>query len=1287
MLNRDEKSLGDVCPKRDDPILGAESNCGQQDGKGQINLTDRTLHPDAPASDVSTVNDAEERKELPDLLAQTMLGAVAAPEDEKPAANSPNFAQNQTLAPGSSPGPQASLFPRIRGYQIERELGRGGMGVVFQARDSRLGRRVALKTVLFGASASAEHKARFRKEASAVAKLRHPNIVQIYEIGESETMQYLALEFVEGRPLDDMPDSEFQSGRWIAELIAKLAGAVQHSHDHQVIHRDLKPANILVTNDDEPKLTDFGLAKALNEDSSETRSGAILGTPSFMSPEQAAGSTKQIGFAADIYGLGATMYYLLTRRPPFREQTVHETLQQVINAVPVAPRRLVPSVDRDLETITLKCLEKSPEARYSAARDLQQDLTRYLAGEPILARPAGKPEIILRWIHRNRLLAAFLLTAGLLLALLSIGGPIIAFRQSQLRLTALSERSDAIQSRKRAQNQEASARAARQAMQEQLYGVSLSNGLTHLTDRDLSTSLLWLAKALELDPELSADRVQRQRFRIDQVMSETPSLSKMFFIDSPHVSLVEFLSESQEILAVDSKGIGRFWNAVTGQPLTASLQHDGRVLHHALSMDKSVLAVSVSYKSPLLRPGQMAGRLYLWDLKNKKALTEALPLEVETAALHVTENGERVLIVNQENVFEIRDTATGSVQSTGSKLNGQVIQVAPNESGDRFSFLLEDGTAEIWSLEPPEREHHIDRRDENIRVRAVLPDGNGALGELGTGTVVAFSIDPQSSFATLAECRAPISAIRMNPDGTVLVVLTEDWTAWLIRRGTGNSVVLPLPHKGLVTDAWIGDDRVMTTSRDRSLRVWSINSGEQLSPPMLHNYPVSDFAVSPSMDVVTACGIGLPVSTERSIVRLWNTTRSPRRTVHCDPEDHVVTAIPLHKGRMLTVGWTENPRTGVFQEWDLESGQRLSRNFVYAWGEKRVIPFDVLPDAGLLATFGGDNHLRLFELTGNRDPRRADVAFGIPQFVRFSPDGLRLLTVTRGTLIQIWDTETLTPLGSEITTDFPVADVAFSSDGNQIYLACPPGGVRIFDPRAFALRPFHNSSSFARNINSAHARSVWTSDVSLIEASFPPRSLSELRIWDLDENRPPDPGVLISGSVYTQVRCCVALNRLLTVSDSQTAGLWDLTTGKEVGVPLRVSGQISDAAFCPRRKLVSTVARSPDGGFYVIWDALTGERLSPENLLPKPCTSVAFSLSGHELILVLEDGSVVVRNLQIAEDSDGKLRHTAELLSSSRIDQTGTVTPLSVNALESYWNLQEEDQTPDPAAESEQAPD
>ena len=357
---------------------------------------------------------------------------------------------SSTLLPESAPKKPMEPSDEVPGYEILELLGRGGMGVVFRARQTKLKRLVALKMILAGPHAAPEQLARFKTEAEAVAHLHHPNIVQIYEVGEHQGLPWFSLEYVEGGTLADHLAGNPQPARPAAQLVETLARATHYAHIQGIVHRDLKPANILLQesgmrNQESgvrnrksgkrqadadsclltpessiPKITDFGLAKNVGQESGQTQSGTILGTPSYMAPEQA-GDSHAVGPATDVYALGAILYEMLTGRPPFKAASLMDTVYLVLTEDPVPPRRLQPKVPRDLEIICLKCLHKDPRGRYPSGEALAEDLRRFVAGEAILARPASVMERVVKWARRRPALAGLLAVSTLaILALLVV---------------------------------------------------------------------------------------------------------------------------------------------------------------------------------------------------------------------------------------------------------------------------------------------------------------------------------------------------------------------------------------------------------------------------------------------------------------------------------------------------------------------------------------------------------------------------------------------------------------------------------------------------------------------------------------------------------------------------------------------------------------------------------------------------------------------------------------------------------------------------------------------------
>src|SRR5213594_491502 len=341
------------------------------------------------------------------LCAKCVLkSALAVPQDAPVAGDDGGSAENVGVNVGAAHDGKkaaraAELLGELGDYELLEEVGRGGQGVVFRARQKSLNRTVALKVISLGQWASKAHLKRFRLEAEAAARLEHPGIVPIHEVGERDGSCYFSMKFVEGGQLDAVVKREQMPIRRAVELIGKVARTVHYAHEHGILHRDVKPGNILLDAKGEPHLTDFGLARLLETESTVTRTMEFLGTPSYMAPEQAVGNNAAVSGTTDVYGLGAVLYQLLTGHPPFAGGTTFETIKLLLDTEPRQPRLLNPKIGRDLSTICLKCLEKNPKRRYSSAFALAEDLDRWLKHEPILARRTGIFARGKKWVRRN----------------------------------------------------------------------------------------------------------------------------------------------------------------------------------------------------------------------------------------------------------------------------------------------------------------------------------------------------------------------------------------------------------------------------------------------------------------------------------------------------------------------------------------------------------------------------------------------------------------------------------------------------------------------------------------------------------------------------------------------------------------------------------------------------------------------------------------------------------------------------------------------------------------------
>ena len=457
-------------------------------------------------------------------------------------------------------------------YLLEEELAHGGMGVVYRARQLSLGRTVAVKMLLLGRYASAESIGRFQREALSAASLRHPNIVAVYDVGEAEGQHFFSMEFIDGQSLADLLRLGPLKPMRAAEYTHAIAKAIHYAHSQGVLHRDLKPSNVLIDPFDQVRITDFGLAKRLDGSSDLTVTGQMIGSPNYLSPEQAAGRQAEVGPASDVYAIGALLYELLTGRPPFLAESLTATLLQICSTEPVGPRALNPSIPRDLETICLKCLQKRCLARYSTAEALAGDLERFLQQRPILARPITPIARVAKWARRQPKLAGMLLMTAA-----AVAGLLFTLTAANLRIRS-AQRQTATQ-----------AEEARQ----RLVRLNVAAGHKLIEEGDTFASLLWLVEALRLEQgDVLRENVHRRR--IAAVLRHSPVLEQTWFHERP-VAAAEFSSDGTRVLTGSDDGTLSIWDTDSGRRIGTPLKTGSRLLYahfmpdqgHIVSLDAS----------------------------------------------------------------------------------------------------------------------------------------------------------------------------------------------------------------------------------------------------------------------------------------------------------------------------------------------------------------------------------------------------------------------------------------------------------------------------------------------------------------------------------------------------------------------------------------------------------------------------------------------------------------------------------------------------------------------------
>ena len=637
----------------------------------------------------------------------------------------------------------------VADYELLQEIAKGGMGVVYRARQISLNRTVALKMMLSGEHAGAEEIARFRTEAEAAANLGHPNIVQIYETGEAEGRHFFSMQLIEGGNLSQQTTRFQASPVEAAKVIAKVARAVHFAHQHGILHRDLKPANILLDKDGEPHITDFGLARRTSAHSDLTLSGAILGTPNYMAPEQAQGKTRELTTAADVYSLGTILYQLITGQVPFQAATPLETLRLVLEEDPPRPSTVNLKIDRDLETVCLKCLEKNPNQRYGSAESLALDLERWLRHEPIVARPGTAWANTIKWVKRRP-------SAAVVIATIVVSTAVLLITLGQSRIVLREQRDKALAEKLRAENL--------------LNEMQLGKAEERFATGDAATALANLAQVLRRDPanELavarmvsaldyrsfalrttnaavtnavfapvrnstnSPDHTKRLVLSYTNFVRVIEATSGLTLFTLPHKEMVlgtTFSPDGRLIATASQDGTAHLWDAGTGAPIGPALTHDHYVIFADFSPDSRLLATGsqdgtakiwrtadgVEVGAPMLHQGFLSsaqfdggggrllttardGTIRLWNAQTGEPLIE--PIYQTAAKATLSADGTAIkALVSQKPEQTFYWTVPGPrLLPRKFPQRSKIMSINFSRDGEKFVTGCVDGNARIWSL-------------------------------------------------------------------------------------------------------------------------------------------------------------------------------------------------------------------------------------------------------------------------------------------------------------------------------------------------------------------------------------------------------------------------------------------------------------------------------------------------------------------------------------------------------------------------------------------------------------
>jgi WD40 repeat protein/serine/threonine protein kinase len=1052
---------------------------------------------------------------------------------------------------------ESHQFPAIPGYEIEGTLGRGGMGVVYRARDLALRRTVALKVILAAGKAGGPDRQRFQVEAEAVARLQHPNIVQIHAVGEHDGRLYCALEFVEGCSLAQRLDAGSLHSPQAAALVETLARAVELAHQRHIVHRDLKPANVLLAGKSEqgtgnkaegsdlfPKIVDFGLARRLDVEGHPTQAGVVMGTPSYMAPEQARG--EAVGPACDIYALGAILYECLTGRPPFKGSSEIETLDLVRRQEPVAPRWLNAGVPRDLETICLKCLEKEPHRRYASAEALADDLRRWRAGEPIAARPVGALGRAAKWARRNPAVA-LLLTAVLVSLLL--GTSVATFFALRAAQSAAEAQSKADEAEKQAARADQQARANEELAIKERAASMDAQAKGKLAEQNAQAAGFAAARA---GNALHANQLRRAlRAWLDHDLGAAEG------------ALAEIEAPFQE--ALETRFLRQLWHRrVRSFPATGPT-----------NVSVYDLAASADGKRLFLAKGWVprSGEVEVRDAETGKVQFAFKRHDHWVRCLALTGDGTRAVSGSHDRTVKVWDTRTGAEQFTFRGHAGGIAAVAISRDGRWVVSADSNCVVKLWEASTGKEKLSFVAHPTGWPSVAIRGDGKQIVTAGGDGShpneIKVWDAESGAERFCLRGHTSPIRRIALSSDDRRLVSGDEAGVVRVWDMGTGKELFALKGHTGQVRVVAVSGDgkRFASGGVDGSIKVWDgVTGKEQMS--LRGRKMVWQLAISGDGRQVISASTG-------GDIEIWNLDASLERlTVPMPGGPGAVPAVcvavtPDGKRVASAFGGGKVALT----VWDRATGrEKFTR---VAGNISGVLRVGISDDGRCVVTGGMDGIVKVWD--GDTGAERFTLGGHQQQIsaVAVSRDGRRVCSASLDGTVKVWDAET----GKELRTlrggETGVYSLAVSGDGKWLVSGDGAGIITIWDAE----------TGERKATLQGHKEAILCLAISRDDRWFVSGSPSELKIWDVET------GQVKRAMKGMAVTVAISADGKRIISGG-SAGLtfWDVETGLEkLTFPVPPGG-------------VMAVALSDDEGLITGgWDATAkvwDTRLGPENLTP-----------------------------------------------------------------------------------------